>query len=153
MGAKILGAITVGEGAIVAPGVVVTRDVPAHSTVMGIPALGGHRARPGDGRSAALDAPARVADLPDPVLELIRCMQEKIAELEGRLRSVEAGETPERASVHRLAGRGAGGGELSRLVGWAPMGETACAVPAADGEEERAQRASPSEREPGSDQD
>ena len=38
-----------------------------------------------------------MADLPDPVLELIRCMQEKIAELEGRLRSVEAGETPERA--------------------------------------------------------
>jgi serine O-acetyltransferase len=137
VGAKILGAITVGEGAIVAPGAVVTKDVPDHSTVMGIPARVVTVRDPETGEKRRVDAPARVADLPDPVLELIRCMQEKIAELEGRLRSVEAGETPERAPVP--AGRvGAHGRNGLRR----PCGDQL----------ERAQRASPSEREPGPDQ-
>ena len=37
-GAKVLGNIRVGEGAIVGAGSVVLRDVPAHSTVVGVPA-------------------------------------------------------------------------------------------------------------------
>jgi serine O-acetyltransferase len=140
VGAKILGAITVGEGAIVAPGAVVTKDVPDHSTVMGIPARVVIVRDPETGEKRRVDAPARVADLPDPVLELIRCMQEKIAELEGRLRSVEAGETPERAPVP-AAGR----------VG-AHAGRNGLRRPCGD-QLERAQRASTSEREPGPDQD
>ena len=37
-GAKILGNITVGEGAIVGAGSVVLKDVPAHTTAAGVPA-------------------------------------------------------------------------------------------------------------------
>lgn len=111
VGAKILGAITVGEDAIVAPGAVVTRDVPAHSTVMGMPArvVTVRDPETGEKRRVEVEAPARVADLQDPVLELIRCMQEQIAELEGRLKGIETDGLPERpaaagAAVARTAG-------------------------------------------------
>lgn len=38
MSAIILKVVTIGEGAIVAAGAVVTRDVPAHAIVAGVPA-------------------------------------------------------------------------------------------------------------------
>ncbi|MDQ3700700.1 MAG: serine O-acetyltransferase [Chloroflexota bacterium] len=98
VGAKILGAITIGRGAIIAPGAVVTRDVPAYATAMGIPARIVTVRDPETGEKRRVDvAQPRLADLPDPLLELIRCMQEKIAELESRLTGVEAGDTPARA--------------------------------------------------------
>ncbi|MEI2703283.1 MAG: DapH/DapD/GlmU-related protein [Baekduia sp.] len=38
LGAKILGGVTIGEGAVVAAGAVVTKDVPAWSIAGGVPA-------------------------------------------------------------------------------------------------------------------
>jgi serine O-acetyltransferase len=125
VGAKILGAITVGEDAIVAPGAVVTRDVPAHSTVMGIPARVVTVRDPETGEKRRVDAPARVADLPDPVLELIRCMQEQIADLEGRLKGIESGDVPvpERAAPPALPAAPRTAGHNGRHVPRRPCGD------------------------------
>lgn len=51
-GAKVLGNISVGEGAKIGAGSVVLKDVPPHTTVAGIPAKPpalGHLPGPGDG--------------------------------------------------------------------------------------------------------
>lgn len=77
-GAKVLGPITVGDGARVGAGAVVVRDVPPDCTVVGIP-----------GRVVAC-AGERVTDLhheniPDPVAEMFDCYNRRIDRLEQHL--------------------------------------------------------------------
>jgi serine O-acetyltransferase len=81
VGAQILGAITIGEGTKVGAGAVVLRDVPPHCTVVGVP-----------GRVVAYHNPdnGQVERLPDPEAEMLRCLQQKIFELEDRIIALEA---------------------------------------------------------------
>lgn len=74
-GAKILGSIRVGRCAKIGAGSVVLRDVPANSTVVGVP-----------GRVVVQDGVRVQADMdhvniPDPVAEMFRVIQDEIAEL------------------------------------------------------------------------
>jgi serine O-acetyltransferase len=74
-GAKILGSIRVGRCAKIGAGSVVLRDVPANSTVVGVP-----------GRVVVQDGVRVQADMdhvniPDPVAEMFRAIQEEIDEL------------------------------------------------------------------------
>ncbi len=80
VGAQILGAITIGDGTKVGAGAVVLRDVPSHCTVVGVP-----------GRVVAYHNPdnGQVERLPDPEAEMLRCLQQKIFELEDRIIALE----------------------------------------------------------------
>ncbi len=78
--AIILGAITIGEGSRVGSGSVVVQSVPPSSTVVGIP--GRVVRREGEKiPSVSLDH----TDLPDPVVESVQKLQQRIEELERRL--------------------------------------------------------------------
>jgi serine O-acetyltransferase len=79
VGAKVLGAIEIGDHVKIGAGSVVLQSVPPHSTVVGVP-----------GRVVATHDPAtqerrRVEVLPDPQAEMLRYLQQKIIELEARL--------------------------------------------------------------------
>ncbi len=81
VGAQILGAITIGDGTKVGAGAVVLKDVPPHCTVVGVP-----------GRVIAYRNPdnGQVERLPDPEAEMLRCLQQKLFELEDRIAALEA---------------------------------------------------------------
>lgn len=82
-GAKILGAITIGDGSKIGAGAVVLRDVPPYSTAVGVPARVVARRDPVTGSTT------RVEHLPDPEYEAIQELRQKVAELEARLRELE----------------------------------------------------------------
>lgn len=80
VGSAVLGDIVIGRGSRVGGGAVVVNDVPANCTVVGIP--GRVVVREGQ-RVDAIDL--HHEDLPDPVVEMFRCLQRRIDKLEHRL--------------------------------------------------------------------
>jgi serine O-acetyltransferase len=81
--ACVLGAIRVGDHARIGSGSVVVRDVPADATVVGVP---GRVILP---KHAHLDAALDHANLPDPVVDMIRALSHENARLRERLAAVE----------------------------------------------------------------
>jgi serine O-acetyltransferase len=82
-GAKVLGSITVGENSLVGANAVVIKDVPANSTVVGVP---GRVARSGDREVARLKLD--YTHLPDPLAERIQKLQHEIDLIEEHLKEV-----------------------------------------------------------------
>jgi serine O-acetyltransferase len=85
VGATVLGDITIGRGSKVGGGAVVVNNVPPNCTVVGVP-----------GRVVVREG-ARVdvvdlhhEDLPDPVVEMLRCIQHRIDRIDARLSRDEA---------------------------------------------------------------
>jgi serine O-acetyltransferase len=99
-GAKVLGSLRVGDHAKIGAGSVVLKDVPPHSTVVGIP--GTVVCRYGkkvtdscdnialDNDDDDEDVDLEHNDLPDPVAEMMMCMQRHINRLEMRIEQLEA---------------------------------------------------------------
>jgi serine O-acetyltransferase len=84
VGASVLGAVTIGEGARVGAGSVVLKDVPPHTTAVGIPA------RAVSWRDPASGETRRLEHLPDPDRDTMIAMMQRIEELESRVGELEA---------------------------------------------------------------
>ncbi|GFN23134.1 serine O-acetyltransferase [Thermanaeromonas sp. C210] len=88
-GAKVLGNITIGNNVKIGAGSVVLRDVPPNCTVVGVPGKVVVR----DGRNIADAQVSEIdlhhEDLPDPVAEMLLCLQRQIQRLEKRLEELE----------------------------------------------------------------
>jgi serine O-acetyltransferase len=83
VGASILGAVTIGEGARVGAGSVVLKDVPPHTTAVGLPARAVSWRDPDSGETRRLE------HLPDPNRDAMLSMMQRIEELEVRVRELE----------------------------------------------------------------
>jgi len=89
-GAKVLGSIKIGNNVKIGAGSVVLKDVPANCTVVGVPG----RVVKRDGRRVGDPSLESQIDLqhnklPDPVAEMILCLQRKIERLENKIAELE----------------------------------------------------------------
>ena len=88
-GAKVLGSIAVGDNVKIGAGSVVLKDVPPNSTVVGVPG----RVVKQNGRQVS-ELNLQTIDLqhnqlPDPVSEMILCLQKKVEQMEKRIVELE----------------------------------------------------------------
>ena len=83
VGASVLGAVTIGKGARVGAGSVVLKDVPPHTTAVGMPA------RAVSWRDPASGETRRLEHLPDPDRDTMISLMQRIEELEARVREME----------------------------------------------------------------
>ncbi|GAE93780.1 serine acetyltransferase [Gracilibacillus boraciitolerans JCM 21714] len=84
-GAKVLGSITIGESSKIGAGSVVLKDVPAHSTVVGIPG----RVVIQNGEKVRKDLDHH--KLPDPISEVLKEMEDEIQSLKIELKEIQGG--------------------------------------------------------------
>jgi serine O-acetyltransferase len=106
-GAKLLGPISVGEGAKIGANTVVVEDVPPYSTVVGNP---GHPVKVEGRRVEGPDTDW--IHLPDPIADAIKTISERIADLERRIAELD-GDAPDNgatAELQRRTGRSSAGG-------------------------------------------
>jgi serine O-acetyltransferase len=93
-GAKVLGPIVIGEGARIGSNSVVIKDVPAESTVVGVPGKlitqrpekEGHREK--IAKKIGFDAYGATKDATDPVAHAINCMLDHIHVMDKRMESM-----------------------------------------------------------------
>jgi len=87
-GAQVLGPITVGRDARVGANAVVTKDVPAETTVVGIPARKVTSRDKSERRFVAYGTPT--GDVPDPVARAIEGLLDEVQSLRARVNALEA---------------------------------------------------------------
>lgn len=88
-GAKVLGSFTVGENSKIGAGSVVLKAVPPNSTVVGIPGqVVWHNGKKINGISCGI-IDLEHDDLPDPVQEMMQCLQRNMLKMEERISQLE----------------------------------------------------------------
>lgn len=93
-GAKLLGPIRIGHGSKIGANAVVIHDVPANSTVVGVP---GHPVRIDGRRPEGPDADW--IHLPDPIADALKGLSQRIEELEREVAELNGKDVDERAEV------------------------------------------------------
>lgn len=92
-GARILGSFSVGDNSKIGAGSVVLKAVPPNSTVVGVPgkvvAQNGRRVAPAVNNQSDVEIDLRHDLLPDPVAEMLHCLQLNVERLEKRVRELE----------------------------------------------------------------
>jgi len=83
-GAKVIGALTIGEGSRIGAGSVVVRDVPPNSVVVGVPGRVTYR----DGQRVTGGIDLDQTDLPDPVSRAIEQMVDRLQSLEAEVQAL-----------------------------------------------------------------
>lgn len=84
VGAKILGAVEIGDDAKIGGGAVVLRNVPANTTAVGVPARAVAWTDPLSGETCRLES------LPDPQQDTMLALMRRIEELEARVNELQA---------------------------------------------------------------
>jgi serine O-acetyltransferase len=94
-GAKVLGPIHVGDGGRIGSNAVVTKDVPAGATVVGVPAHIAVRSRPANeqqrrafAEKIGFEAYAAAQDMQDPVVQSINALLDHIHVLDGQVEAL-----------------------------------------------------------------
>jgi len=100
-GAKILGPFKVGDNSKIGSNSVVIKEVPANSTVVGIP---GRIVMSMEERKVGVDLDH--AELPDPVAKAFTCMFDQIRNLEKRVESLASNAADEKAPAKKKAAAG-----------------------------------------------
>lgn len=96
VGASVLGAINIGDGARIGAGAVVLKDVPPHSTATGIPA------RIVQTRDPVTGTMRRLEVLPDPEGAMLQSLRTKVKELEARVNQLESEAAAHARHHHQL---------------------------------------------------
>ncbi len=91
-GAKVIGAIRIGDGSRIGAGSVVVRDVPPNAVVVGVPGRVTYK----DGRRVTGEIDLNQTDLPDPVSRAIEHLVERIRALEAEVDALKASVDTER---------------------------------------------------------
>ncbi|MTV49503.1 serine O-acetyltransferase [Heliobacillus mobilis] len=101
-GAKVLGSMTIGDNVKIGAGSVVLKPVPPNCTVVGVPG----RIVIRDGVNVKDRNPIDLDHnhLPDPVAEMLFCMQRKISHLEERIAQLEGNTSDSQSVQHVEAG-------------------------------------------------
>ena len=84
-GAKVIGAIYIGDNSRIGAGSVVVRDVPPNSVVVGVPGRVTYK----DGQRVTDEVDLNQTDLPDPVARAIDQLMERIRGLEGEVETLK----------------------------------------------------------------
>lgn len=94
-GAKVLGAIIVGDNVKIGAGSVLVRSVPANTTVVGVPG----RVVMSQGRRLSAEEELQHGMLPDPEAQAIKCLGDRIREMEKKIEEFGQEPGPEKGSV------------------------------------------------------